>query len=71
MIQLPLKAQNLTYISHQQINLDDESDIEALQVMFPATSEEHLCEVRGNNITMQETIDEILGKSEGVECEGI
>jgi hypothetical protein len=48
--------------THQQINIDDDKDIDALQVMFPTRSVEDLREIRRNNITMQETVDEILGK---------
>lgn len=56
---------------YQQIDLDDPHDIEALQMMFPDRSIEYLRGIRGNNITLQETIDEILGKSEHIAFEGV
>ena len=52
----------------QQIELDDSRDIEALQMLFPERTAEYLQGIRGNNITLQETIDEILGKSENIDC---
>ena len=56
---------------HHRIDLDDSQDIETLQMLFPDRTTEYLRGVRQNNITLQETIDELLGKSENIDCEGL
>ena len=56
--------------NHDEFNFDDDQDIEALQTMFPASSEQYLQEIRRNNITLPETIDEILGGNNNVNCKG-
>ena len=40
-------------------------------MLFPERTTEYLQGIRGNNITLQETIDEILGKSENIDCGGL
>ena len=60
--------------SQQQINIDDHDDhkdIEALQTMFPNSSVSYLSEIRRNNLTLQDSIDEILGESESNNCAGV
>ena len=45
--------------------------IEALQMLFPECTTEYLQGIRGNNITLQETIDKILVKSENIDRGGL
>lgn len=40
---------------------DEQRDIERLKTMFPDKDESYLSDVRRNNITLNDTIDDILG----------
>ena len=58
-----IESEQQSTLCHQQINIDgndDEKHIDALHVMFPTRSVEYLHEIRRNNITMEETVDDIL-----------
>ena len=46
---------------NQSLDEDEQKDIEKLKAMFPDEDESYLSDARRNNITLNDTIDDILG----------
>jgi len=46
---------------NQSLDEDEQKDIEKLQTIFPDKDESYLSDIRRNNITLNHTIDDILG----------
>ena len=56
-----LQSAGVNIQTNQSVDEDEEKDIEKLKIMFPGKDESYLSEVRRNNLTLNDTIDDILG----------